>query len=59
LGHLNELLKHFWNSVNYNSLMYLYLKTFGAVLPQISVVQNGYISIVAYQNKGYALLPMD
>jgi len=29
------------------------------VLPQITVVQNGYISIVAYQNKGYALLPMD
>ena len=28
-------------------------------LPQITVVQNGYISIVAYQNKGYALLPMD
>jgi uncharacterized protein len=29
------------------------------VLPQITVVQNGYISIVAYQTKGYALLPMD
>lgn len=29
------------------------------VLPQITVVQNGYISLVAYQNKGYALLPMD
>jgi intracellular sulfur oxidation DsrE/DsrF family protein len=29
------------------------------VLPQITVVQNGYISIVAYQNRGYALLPMD
>jgi len=29
------------------------------VLPQITIVQNGYISIVAYQNKGYALLPMD
>ena len=29
------------------------------VLPQITVVQNSYISIVAYQNKGYALLPMD
>ena len=29
------------------------------VLPQITVVQNGYISIIAYQNKGYALLPMD
>jgi intracellular sulfur oxidation DsrE/DsrF family protein len=33
--------------------------TYGDVLPQITVVQNGYISIVAYQNKGYALLPMD
>jgi intracellular sulfur oxidation DsrE/DsrF family protein len=32
---------------------------FGDILPQITVVQNGYISIVAYQNKGYALLPMD
>jgi intracellular sulfur oxidation DsrE/DsrF family protein len=29
------------------------------ILPEITVVQNGYISIVAYQNKGYALLPMD
>ncbi len=29
------------------------------VLPQITVVQNSYISIVAYQSKGYALLPMD
>ena len=28
-------------------------------LPAIDVVQNGYISIVAYQNRGYALLPMD
>lgn len=29
------------------------------ILPQITVVRNGYISIIAYQNKGYALLPMD
>ena len=29
------------------------------ILPQITVVRNGYISLVAYQNKGYALLPMD
>lgn len=29
------------------------------VMPQIKVVQNGYISLVAYQNKGYAFLPMD
>ena len=29
------------------------------VLSQITVVQNGYISIVGYQNKGYAFLPMD
>lgn len=28
-------------------------------LPAINVVQNGYISIVAYQARGYALLPMD
>jgi intracellular sulfur oxidation DsrE/DsrF family protein len=30
-----------------------------AFLPAVNVVQNGYISIVAYQAKGYALLPMD
>ena len=28
-------------------------------LPAVAVVQNGYISIVAYQARGYALLPMD
>jgi intracellular sulfur oxidation DsrE/DsrF family protein len=33
--------------------------SFGDFLPQITVVRNGYISIVAYQNRGYALLPMD
>jgi len=33
--------------------------SYGDVLPQIAIVQNGYISIIAYQNKGYALLPMD
>ena len=33
--------------------------SYGDILPQITVVQNGYISIIAYQNKGYALLPMD
>jgi intracellular sulfur oxidation DsrE/DsrF family protein len=33
--------------------------SYGDVLPQITVIQNGYISIVAYQNKGYALLSMD
>lgn len=29
------------------------------LLPGIALVQNGYISIVAYQARGYALLPMD
>jgi len=29
------------------------------ILPEITVVQNGYISLVVYQNKGFALLPMD
>jgi intracellular sulfur oxidation DsrE/DsrF family protein len=29
------------------------------ILPQIKVVRNGYISLIAYQNKGFALLPMD
>ena len=33
--------------------------SYGDVFPHIIVVQNGYISIVAYQNKGYALLPVD
>lgn len=33
--------------------------SFGDILPQITVVQNGYISIIAYQNRGFALLPMD
>ena len=28
-------------------------------LPTVNVVQNGYISIVAYQARGYAYLPMD
>jgi intracellular sulfur oxidation DsrE/DsrF family protein len=28
-------------------------------LPTVNIVQNGYISIVAYQARGYALLPMD
>ena len=29
------------------------------ILSPITIVQNGYISIIAYQNKGFALLPMD
>jgi hypothetical protein len=29
------------------------------LLPMVNVVQNGYISIVAYQARGYAYLPMD
>ena len=29
------------------------------ILSPITIVQNGYISIIAYQNKGYALLPVD
>jgi len=28
-------------------------------LPQIEVVANGYISLIGYQNKGYAFVPMD
>ena len=28
-------------------------------LPQVTVVENGFLSIVGYQNQGYALLPMD
>lgn len=31
----------------------------GDILSGITVVKNGYISLVAYQNKGFALLPMD
>ena len=33
--------------------------SYNDILAPITIVQNGYISIVAYQNKGYALLPMD
>ena len=29
------------------------------VLPQVTVVANGYVSLIGYQNQGYALLPMD
>lgn len=28
-------------------------------LPQLKVVENGYVSLVGYQNQGYAFLPMD
>jgi uncharacterized protein len=28
-------------------------------LPQVIRVENGYVSLVGYQNRGYALLPMD
>jgi intracellular sulfur oxidation DsrE/DsrF family protein len=28
-------------------------------LPEIKVVANGYISMIGYQNKGYAFVPMD
>lgn len=28
-------------------------------LPEIQVVANGYISLIGYQNKGYAFIPMD
>ena len=29
------------------------------IVPEITVVRNGYITLIAYQNKGYALLPME
>ena len=32
---------------------------FDDFLPAVELVQNGYISLVAYQTRGYALLPMD
>jgi intracellular sulfur oxidation DsrE/DsrF family protein len=28
-------------------------------LPEVEIVQNGYVSIVGYQQQGYAFLPMD
>ena len=28
-------------------------------LPQVKIVANGYISLIGYQNQGYAFLPMD
>ena len=29
------------------------------ILEEIKVVRNGYLSIIGYQNRGYAYLPMD
>jgi len=29
------------------------------IIPEITVVKNGYVSLIGYQNKGYALLPME
>ena len=29
------------------------------ILPEIEVVQNGYVSMIGYQVKGYAQVPMD
>lgn len=29
------------------------------ILPQVTLVVNGFVSLVGYQNQGYALLPMD
>jgi len=29
------------------------------ILPEIKVVRNGYISLIGYQSKGYAVVPMD
>ncbi len=28
-------------------------------LPEITIVENGYISLIGYQNQGYAVVPMD
>ncbi len=39
--------------------MKLTVLTLLLALPAINLVQNGYLSIVAYQIRGYALLPMD
>jgi hypothetical protein len=30
-----------------------------AFLPEVEVVENGYISLIGYQQQGYAFLPMD
>lgn len=29
------------------------------IYPDITIVANGYVSLIAYQNQGYALLPME
>lgn len=29
------------------------------VLPEVTIVKNGYVSLVGYQLKGYAVIPMD
>lgn len=31
----------------------------GDILDEVSVVKNGYISIIGFQNQGYAFVPMD
>jgi intracellular sulfur oxidation DsrE/DsrF family protein len=31
----------------------------GDFLPAVKVVENGYISLIGYQQQGFALVPMD
>ena len=31
----------------------------GDMLPEINIVANGYVSMIGYQNRGYAVVPMD
>jgi len=37
----------------------LYNINLGDFMPEVTIVQNGYVSLVGYQNKGYAVVPMD
>lgn len=32
---------------------------FGDFMPEVAVVKNGYVSMIGYQAKGYAVIPMD
>jgi len=52
---LSMLAWRIWFACRYRS----YAPLSDSALPTVTVVQNGYISIVAYQARGYAFLPMD
>lgn len=40
------------------ALRFLYIKP-EEIQPKFEVVKNGYVSLIGYQNRGYAILPME